>query len=228
MAYGLEVTGPNDSFVIDSTISGATYMPVVKGDGTVSNGSSYSDYTLGDIIYARPSTGSGTIFCDFTNPSSPTAVGDQNFILLRSSATAPSTTQNGSAYGLQVLDEVVTVGGTSTQAVMYDSRQTANGFTIKASKGIGDCPGGVSGYNGTPTESNANKVYTSFGSSTYAMMNGMASLTQGYMKLYLGYNFKAGTTIIYWAGWYQYSGFGETGFGPLANFGTLMVGDLIT
>tara|TARA_B100000902_G_C27102749_1_gene809640 strand:+ start:268 stop:942 length:675 start_codon:yes stop_codon:yes gene_type:complete len=224
MAYGLEVTGPNDSFVLDSGISGATYMPVVQGNTSVTNGSSYSNYTLGDIIYARPSTGAGTIFCNFTNPSSPTAVNDQHFILLRPSATAPSTTQNGSTYGLKVLDEVVS----SSQAVMYDSRHTASGFDIKASKGLHSCPGGVSGYNGTPTASNANKVYDSYGSNTYAMMNGMASLTQGFMKIYLGYNFKAGTTIVYWAGWYQYSGWGQSGFGGLSNFATLMVGDLIT
>jgi|TARA_B100001094_G_scaffold162911_1_gene157686 hypothetical protein len=224
MAYGLEVTGPNDSFVLDSGISGATYMPVVQGNTSVTNGNSYSNYTLGDIIYARPSTGTGTIFCNFTNPSSPTAVGDQNFVLLRTSSSAPSTSQNSSTYGLRVLDTVV--GG--SQAVMYDSRQTASGFDIKSSKGIGDCPGGVSGYNGTPTASNANKVYDSYGSTTYAMMNGMASLTQGFMQIYLGYNFKPGTTIIYWAGWYQYSGWGQSGFGALSNFATLMVGDLIT
>ena len=114
MAYGLKVTGANDSFVLDSGISGATYMPVVQGDTSVSNGNSYANYTLGDIIYARPSSGTGTIFCNFTDPSSPTAVGDQKFILLRPSATAPSTTQNGSRYGLIVLDEVVSI----SQSVM--------------------------------------------------------------------------------------------------------------
>ena len=224
MGYGLEVTGANDSFVIDSSISGAAYMPIVQGNTSCDDGNVYSNYTLGDLIYARPASGSGMIFTDFGDPDNPEADGDQHFVLLRTSSTAPSTSQNGSNYGLKVLDEVV--GG--SQAVMYDSRHTASTVDIKASKGIKSLPGGISGYNGTPTESTENQIYTSYNSNTYALMNGQASILQGYMKIKLGYHFKASTTIIYYVGYYQWSGFGNQGSGPVANFGTILVGDLVT
>lgn len=382
--YGIQINGANSSFVLDSEIATATYMPVVQGSTSVSNGSSYSNYTLGDLIYAKPSAGSGVIYSDFRDPSDPKAIGNQLFVLLRPSPTAPSTTQNGSIYGLKVLQQgrvtsatvsggsgylaapAVTIAGgdgvtatgtaaissgsvtgititnegngykdipaitigapaaqqfdgssssivnltnntitlTSSQAgtwdvndplsytttgtaigglgngstyyvktksgnaislsgtsggseinltgygagtvhrftgqtatatavlgysTMYDSRHTAAGINVKASKGHGSCPGGITGgYYGSPTESTANQIYTSYTSDTYALMNGMQSYTQGFMQIFLGYNFKASSTIVYWAGYFRYSGWGQSGQGALPNFATLMVGDLIT
>ena len=57
MAYGLNIDGANNSFVFDSTIAGATAMPVIQGSTSVTSGNAYSGYTVGDLIFARPATG---------------------------------------------------------------------------------------------------------------------------------------------------------------------------
>ena len=124
MAYGLNIEGVNSSFVFDSTIAGATAMPVIQGSTSVTSGNAYSGYTAGDLIFARPATGVNVISSDWTQ-TTPKADGNQEFILLRPSDTAGlATNQNGSTYGLQIFD----ADGTT---VMYDSRHTSSGLEKK-------------------------------------------------------------------------------------------------
>ena len=135
MAYGLSITGANDSFVFDTTIAGATAMPVVKGSTGVTSGQPYADYQAGDLIFAKPD-GAYIIGADWSS-TTPVAFGNQYFILLRPADTAGlAVNQNGTNYGLQIFDS----DGTT---VMYDSRHTSTGLDIKAGAGTG-FPGGGS------------------------------------------------------------------------------------
>ena len=229
MGYGLEITGENDGFIFDSGISGARYMPVVKVNGTASVDGTYTDYALGDLIFAKPSAGTGKIFTDFRDPSSP-KVGDANgqgvaqtYILARPSAGGGTqvTNANGSTYGLQILD-------TDGSTVMFDSRQTSNGFDIKATKGYGSCAGG---YNVDAVHSSypsSEQIYTSYSSSTYILMNNSYSHDFGMFESHIGYDFKSGGTIIYFIGWwFLNAGGGATQYGALSNSSEIVVGDLI-
>ena len=220
MGYGLRVTGANSSFVIDSDISGARYLPVVKVNGTASVNGSYTDYTLGDLIFAKPSAGTGKIYTDFRDPSSPVCEQTaQTYILVRPSAGGGTqvTTANGD-YGLRVLD-------TNGSSVMYDSRQTSNGFNVKATKGYQSCNGSNPLATSYP---NTEIIYTSYTSNTYILMNNSYSHDFGMFDSHIGYDFKAGGTIIYFIGyWWLNAGGGATQWGTLANSSEIIVGDLI-
>ena len=116
MAYGLTVTGPNSQFVIDSTLAGASHLSIFSGPHTSSLGSAYSgaytDFSAGDLVFAKPADGSGKIFADFSNPSAPKISGrnttyhgeDQTYFIVRPAQNSGhSLNQNGSNYGLRIL-----------------------------------------------------------------------------------------------------------------------------
>ncbi len=220
MAYGLSIEGANNSFVFDSTIAGATAMPVIQGSTSVTSGNAYSGYTAGDLIFARPATGVSVISSDWTS-TSPVASGNQEFILLRPSDTAGlATNQNGSTYGLQIFD----ADGTT---VMYDSRHTSSGLDIKAGLGTGFPGGGAfSGGSFVPDTSSSNLLYTSANANTYVLMSTGYSRTIGFITVKIGYNFSS--TNIYYVGYYHYSGYGSSGQGGIASSSQMIIGDLVT
>lgn len=115
MAYGLTITGPNSQFVIDSTLAGASHLSIVSGP-TTSTGTSYQNsytgFQAGDLVFAKPADGSGKIFADFSNPSAPKVSGKNNtyhgenqtyFIVRPAQNSGHSLNQNGSNYGLRIL-----------------------------------------------------------------------------------------------------------------------------
>ena len=220
MAYGLSIEGANNSFVFDSTIAGATAMPVIQGSTSATSGQSYSGYTAGDLIFAKPASGVTVISSDWSS-TTPKADGNQEFILLRPSDTAGlSTNQNGSTYGLQIFD----ADGTT---VMYDSRHTSSGLDIKAGAGTGFPGGGAfSGGSFVPDTSSSNLVYASANANTYALMSTGYSRVMGFITVKIGYNFSS--TNIHYVGYYHYSGYGSSGQGGLPSSSQMIIGDLVT
>jgi len=226
MAYGVSITGANDSFVFDTTIAGATAMPVVQGDTGVTSGNAYSGYTAGDLIFAKPANSNVYIIGADWSSTTPVAFGSQTFILLRPADTGGlAVNQNGTNYGLQIFDS----DGTT---VMYDSRHTNAGLDIKAGLGAG-LPGGgsmPSGINGDfqVDESSSNLIYTAYNSNTYVLISSSYSRQMGFITVrYHHYRFKPGTTNIYYVGYYHWSGFGNNGFGGIPSSSQIIVGDLV-
>lgn len=224
MAYGLSITGANESFVFDTSIAGATSMPVVKGSTTVTSGQPYTDYVAGDLIFAKPNN-AYIIGADWSS-TTPKAFGDQYYILLRPADTAGlAVNQNGTNYGLQIFDS----DGTT---VMYDSRHTSAGLDIKAGLGAGLPGGGTmpSGIGGSfqVDESSSNLIYTAYNSNTYVLMSSSYSREMGFITVrYHHYRFKPGTTNIYYVGYYHWSGFGNSGFDGIESSSQIIVGDLV-
>ena len=221
MAYGLSITGANDSFVFDTTIAGATAMPVVQGSTGVTSGNAYSGYTAGDLIFAKPD-GAYIIGADWSS-TTPVAFGNQYFILLRPADTAGlAVNQNGANYGLQIFDS----DGTT---VMYDSRHASTGLDIKAGAGTGFPGGGsFSGGSFVVNESSSNLIYTAYNSNTYVLMSSSYSRQMGFITVrYHHYRFKPGTTNIYYVGYYHWSGFGQSGQGGIPSSSQIIVGDLV-
>ena len=215
MAHGLTITGANNTFTIDSTISGAAALPVVLTAGTVTSGNSYTGYALGDIVFAKPTAGYGVISSDFRNPSAPVAKSSQTYILVRPASSVTATDLNGPGdHGLQVFDE-------DGSTIMYDSRQTASGFDIKATKAFQNCPGArpVQGY------LTDNVVYDSYTSATYVCINSVYDHDAWTsFDVIIGFDFRQNTTNIYYVGYW--SGWSQSG--AIANMAELIVGNLIT
>lgn len=238
MGYGLEITGPNDQFILDSSILGASHLSIVSGPTTSTGPSyqnSYTDFQAGDLVFAKPADGSGKIFADFSNPSTPKVSGknttyhgeNQTYFIVRPAANSGhSLNQNSSTYGLRVLD-------TNGTTVMYDSRQTSKNIDIKAVKGSIQCVGGGTGTSGTDTEA-TNIIYGSKTSDTYVCMNPSHTYFNTHMgtdtEAVRGFDFE-GNNVRY-VGWTRVvitgSGYGFAQTLPIRNIAELIVGDLVT
>ena len=238
MGYGLKITGPNEQFIIDSSIGGAQHLAIVSGpySSTQSNlayEEAYTDFQAGDLVFAKPADGAGKIFENFSNPSAPKNSGrntsyhgeDQTYFIIRPSANSGhSLNQNSSTFGLRVLD-------TDGSTVMYDSRQTSKNINIVAVKGSLQCVGGGTGTSGNDTES-SNVIYGSKTSNTYACMNPShtyANTISGVtVEGFRGFDFE-GTNVRY-VGWsrnyYTFFQGGGTTF-SIRNIAELIVGDLV-
>lgn len=115
MSYGISITGPNSQFVVDSTLAGASHLSIVSGPHTSSLGTAYSgaytDFQAGDLVFAKPADGSGKIFADFSTGTlkisgrNTTYHGeDQTYFIVRPAQNSGhSLNQNGSNYGLRIL-----------------------------------------------------------------------------------------------------------------------------
>ena len=218
MGYGLKVTGGNNTFIIDSDLGGARHLAVVAGPTLSAHNTTYTNFSSGDLIFAKPASGSGRIATDWQTPSAPKpkhpsntggSYGQdypnsvqQSYIVVRPSSNITATNQNGT-YGLVVYD----TNGTSK---MYDSRQTSKGLDIVALKGPG-MPGGQMMLSGGGTTFNtANRIYAG-GTLTniYSCMNASNSrsytdpLTGFTAHSYKGYQYRTGSTDpgVYYFGW---------------------------
>tara|TARA_B100000902_G_scaffold52776_1_gene59507 strand:+ start:1108 stop:1788 length:681 start_codon:yes stop_codon:yes gene_type:complete len=226
MAYGAEISGQSvgnwDGFILNSTIQDLrSYVPVVISTTAVTVGSQYPSYTLGDLLFARPHDGAGTIYTDFRNPSQPVAKGEsQQYVLMRPTGTSISSNANGTNYGLQILN--------SAGDTIYDSRKSSGGFNIKATVGARSMSGTTGYPTYIPVDHSTNLMYGSAASTTYVLMNGTAYYTIGPMDIYEGIYFKPLTTNIYWSGkWYFSFGSNNASYGGLKNSGEIIIGDII-
>jgi len=177
--YGLKIVGANNTFVIDSEMGSASAMSLVYGPATASVNGTYTNYALGDLIFAKPNTtgGTGKIFTDMKNPSIPVCRQTaQTYVLLRPASEVTTTNQNGSTYGLKVLQKGHVSSATITSA--------GSGYSYAPAVTIAAPPSGVTAT-GTATISSGSvtgititeegKGYTSVPSITIAGPGGGGS-----------------------------------------------------
>ncbi len=225
MAYGAVINGQAvgnwDGFILDSTILDLrSYVVVLVSTTAVAVGGQYPSYTLGDLIFARPDDGAGTIYTDFRNPSTPLAKGEaQQYVLMRPTGASISSTANGTNFGLQVLD--------TSGNIIYDSRKSTSGLNIKATIGYRSM-NGTDTANSIAADHSSNLMYGSAASTTYVLMNGTSFYTIGPMDIYEGIYFKGSTTNIYWSGHWYFSWGNEVSRGPMKNSGEIIIGDIIS
>ena len=121
MAYGMKIEGVDGIYQIDGSTSSTSYLQITHN----ATGTSVSGFDAGDIVFARPTSGSGR-FCSNFQVSPPTFNVQAEYLVLKPSNSSNLITETGLDYGLQIKN---TAG-----VVIYDSR---------------NCIGGVGDTNGT-------------------------------------------------------------------------------
>ena len=252
--YGIQVNGVGDIFQIDSDTTSTKYLATKQNATTVTNGttgfiemqSGHFDQSKGDIVFARPSTLSGTFSSDFEhNPPRFNVVA--SYVVLRPSTDATHTNVNGTNYGIQVKN---TVGD-----VIYDSRQSVSGMDIQkiflhGTLVGGDQPltfnwinnaqnppvldagatiGGVAYnklvYTGNATDWSKTYVSVNGGRHEGSIASGTSGLSSNNSYMFNGFYFDTANYKIYFQAFMRYSAFLPTDIG-FTNFGAIMVGIL--
>jgi len=222
MAYGIQVTGSNNKFVLDSTLTTTTYLAITN-EGTTSAGGAISGYSAGDLVVARPSDNNYSgVFGGKFNLAAPTINVAAKYYILKPISASTSTTANGSNYGVVVFKAD---GTTKT----YDSRSTTKGFGIKQVWSKSAFFGHYQG--GTLNPTNAT-VYTSTSAddyaSTYVSLNGSmeAGATAAFDSFF--YDKTTGTGRILFHSFINFGGFLGIQYQSVPNYSEILVGDLIT
>tara|TARA_B100001029_G_scaffold175952_1_gene178138 strand:+ start:2171 stop:2842 length:672 start_codon:yes stop_codon:yes gene_type:complete len=127
--YGIRVTGVNDSYQIDSSSTSTAnntpkFLAVHDSNDNHSAGVAVSNYSAGDILFARPTSGTAVVCATQStldgNITFNTAV---KYRLLKPANSASLSTTG--SYGVQVFNSA------STPVLIYDSRHTSKGVEIK-------------------------------------------------------------------------------------------------
>ena len=168
MAYGIRVSGRNNIYQLDTTTAdSAIHMAIVYSGTTTGTNGQIANYTSGDLVVGRPTSGSGVFGSNFIS-SPPTLNVAGTYKILRPITGSSSTSLNGSTYGAIVYK----ADGTTK---MFDSRTFANGFGINTIWHKSALYGAKQATNAlTPTN---NTVWTSTSSTDYN--NTMVSLNGG-------------------------------------------------
>ena len=252
--YGIQVDGNQGIFQIDSETTSTKYLATKQNATTATNGttgfiemqSGHFDQSKGDIVFARPSTVSGTFSSDFEhNP--PRFNTPASYVVLRPSTDATHTNVNGTDYGIQVKN--------TAQQVIYDSRQSVSGMDIQkiylhSTLVGGDQPltfnwinnaqsppvldagatiGGVAYnkliYTGNATDWSKTYVSVNGGRHEGSIASGTSSLSSNNSYMFNGFYYDTANYKIYFQAFMRYTGtlIGEIGF---TNFGAIMVGIL--
>ena len=250
--YGIQVDGNQGIFQIDSETTSTKYLATKQNattelsSGFIQMQSGHFDQSKGDIVFARPSTQSGTFSSDFEH-TPPRFNIHASYIVLRPSTDATHTNVNGTNYGIQVKN----AGGD----VIYDSRQSVSGMDIDKiflhnTLVGGDQPltfnwinnaqsppvldagatiGGVAYnkliYTGNATDWSKTYVSVNGGRHEGSIASGSNSLSSNNSYMFNGFYFDATNYKIYFQAFMRYAGtvIGEIGF---TNFGAIMVGIL--
>jgi hypothetical protein len=137
MAYGISVTGNNNSYQIDSDTSYTEHFAVVSAD--ILDADTSLTIASTDLIFAKPyspTVGANRVVYKFNSVTDPTNITFKKKVYyVRLSKTAPlvaagSTTGN---YGIQVKN--------SSGTIIFDSRVASTGMKIIASKPRITCGG---------------------------------------------------------------------------------------
>ena len=115
MAYGMKIDGAEGIYQVDGSTSSTSFLTIVH-NGTTLNSSPYaiSNYSAGDIVFARPTSGSGRFCSDFT-VSTPTFNVQASYLILRPSSNISSAVSgSGVTYGIQIKN--------AANTVIFDSR----------------------------------------------------------------------------------------------------------
>ena len=216
MTYGLQATGTNGIFQIDSNTTSTFHLAMTNVGTTTSNNQAISGYTAGDMVMARPTSGSGTLVLDvLTNAAAPRFNVPATYYIFKQSASA-STTLNGSDYGLTVFND--------NGIKIFDSRSFSNSipFTAIHEPGTfvgGDQPSAGATNNTVATYSNAtdfNKGYVMVNGGYYTGSN---TVIQGFYFDNTNYKILFESFVFI-----SYAGIGIV---PIAQFGAIMVGSLV-
>lgn len=221
MAYGLEITGSNDKFVLNTALTSTVYLAITNEGTTSGNDGAISGYSAGDLVVARPVSGQG-IFGGKFQLSTPTINVPAKYYILKAISGSTSVTANGSTYGIVVFK----ADGTTK---IYDSRSTSKGFGVKQVWSKNAFLGHYQGNTLQPTNAT---VYTSTSStdydSTYVSLNG--SMESGASAAFNSffYDSTTGTGRVLFHSFINFGGFLGLGTISMTNFSEIIVGDLIT
>ena len=250
--YGIQVDGNQGIFQIDSETTSTKYLATKQNATTTTSGSfivmqsGHFDQSKGDIVFARPSTVSGTFSSHFGS-TPPRFNVHASYVVLRPSTDTTHTNVNGTDYGIQVKN---TAGD-----VIFDSRQSVSGMDIQKiflhnTLVGGDQPntfgwinaaqnppvldagatiGGVHYpklmYTGNSTDWSKTYVSVNGGRHTGSIASGSSGVSSDNSYIFNGFYFDSTNYKIYFQAFMRYAGtiIGNVGF---SNFGAIMVGIL--
>ena len=234
MAYGILIQGVGGIFQVDSEKGSTKYMQVTHNSTTSNSQSGLTGHRMiinhwksGDIVFARPVSGSGRLVSYFQVDPPEFEVSTAYLVLKPANSTTASTSLNGSNYGIQI-------NGTTTGTKLFDSRGFASGVAIeemhpKSTLFGGDQPlssafGGTGNLEPsnrtilTTTSANWSKAYVTVNNGYYSQPdNANAGVVQN------GYHFDSSNYRILYQGYLQSSAT-EIGNVPLTNSSTIMAG----
>ena len=232
--YGIEINTVGGKYVIRSDSGNVTQgtadetlfaVPTVT-DGTNTAGGAASGSSEGCLLWARPQANTTALVIANTlsgnNYVSPTFKNAGKYLVQKKSNTAGLTNVNGTNYGIQVKNN----NGT----ICFDSRKVAAGIEIKTIIPKGAKPGGVApSYAQYGTNAAQNLLYT-------------APTTDAFNKTYVlaSGGYFSGSTVEIGGFYFNHStrqilhhshitiNYFSIGAIPLANFGEIVIGELIS
>ena len=219
MAYGIQVSGINNIYQLDTLLSSTVHMTVVHSGVTTGTNGQIANYTSGDLVVGRPTSGSGVFGSNFIS-SPPTLNVAGTYKILRAISGSSSTSLNGSTYGAVVYK----ANGTTKQ---FDSRTFANGFGINTIWHSGSLYGAKQSASSLTTANNT--VWTSTSSSNYT--NTMVSLNGGLgvhnLTAFDSFYFdtSVGTGRVLFHSFIDFQGALGAQLMAIANFSEILVGD---
>jgi len=221
MAYGIEVSGHNGTYQLNSGLTSTVHFALINQGTTTGSNGQIAGFSAGDLIVGRPTSGSGGFGASMlTSPPTLNVAGTYKVFRPMSNSTA--TNLNGSSWGLEVYNSA------GTKVKMFDSRSFANGFGIKKIFAKNALAGGYNYYGQVPT---GNIVHTSTSStdynSTYVSLN--AGYWGGTTAAFNAYYFDSstGTGRVLFSSFIDFGGFLGLGTIPISNFSEVLVGDFI-
>ncbi len=216
MAFGLSATGTNGIFQIDSNTTSTFHLAASNVGTTTTNNQAISGYTAGDMVMARPTSGSGTLVLDvLTNASAPRFNVPATYYIFKPSASA-STSLNGSEFGLTVFNQ--------TGTKIFDSRSFTNSIPFTAIHAPGTFVGGDQPSAGATNNTVSTYSNTTNFNKAYVMVNG--GYYTGSNTIIQGFYFDSTNYKILFES-FVFISFAGIGTVPIAQFGAVMVGSLV-
>tara|TARA_B000000532_G_scaffold158352_1_gene127440 strand:+ start:19 stop:669 length:651 start_codon:yes stop_codon:yes gene_type:complete len=216
MAFGLQATGTNGIFQIDSNTTSTFHLAASNVGTTTTNNQAISGYAVGDLVMARPTSGSGTLVFDaLTNVTAPKFNVPATYYIFKPSANA-STSLNGSEFGLTVFNQ--------TGTKIFDSRSFANSIPFTAIHQPGTFSGGDQPSAGATNNTVATYSNLTNFNKAYVMVNGgqydnAGTIIQGFY--FDNTNYK----ILFES--FTFISFANIGSVPIPQFGAIMAGSLV-
>lgn len=213
--YGLRVTGIGTAaFQIDSNTTSTQHMALVFS-GTGTSVATNSGYTGGDILMARPVSGTGSLCID--QNTYPNFFQNADYRIFRASANAP-TNLNGSTHGLTVTNDA------SPPIKIFDSRSFANSIPFTQIFGKTSFTGGNQPSQGTLNNTIVSAASQAIYDKTYVLMNG--GYFTGTNTFIQGFYFDDTTNKILFESFVviNFMGIGTV---SITNYSDIMTGELI-
>tara|TARA_E500000331_G_scaffold176006_1_gene169782 strand:- start:480 stop:1217 length:738 start_codon:yes stop_codon:yes gene_type:complete len=130
MAYGIEILGSELQYQVDSSTTSTSYLVVAANSTTTESSYPYmikssDSWSSSDIVFARPTSGSGRFYSHFiiSSPTYPRPSFNvpTEYLILRPSASA--SVDSTLDYGIQIKNDA------TSSVVIFDSRSSIGGGT---------------------------------------------------------------------------------------------------